>query len=105
MLLNSAYISLFIQFITGVIDIFGLNIPIPQDVNLFRDLLKIELSVQTIEFIFYIWMIYNFKNIKNITPYRYFDWLITTPVMLLTLMAYLDTNKLTNIIDFIKNNK
>jgi bacteriorhodopsin len=30
---------------------------------------------------------------KNITVYRYFDWFITTPSMLITLMAYLDTSQ------------
>ena len=34
-------------------------------------------------------MAYNFKNITNITPLRYFDWSITTPTMLITLISYL----------------
>jgi bacteriorhodopsin len=104
MLYESAYISLIIQIVVGIIDIFGLNINIPDNKMIFRDLLKVELGVQTVEFIFYAWMVYNFKNISNITPYRYFDWIITTPTMLLTLMAYLD-NKSPSLIDYIKNNK
>ena len=73
MLQYSGYISLGLQFITGVIDIWGLNIKVPEDKNIFRDLLKVELGVQTVEFVFYVWMVKNFDKINNITPYRYID--------------------------------
>jgi bacteriorhodopsin len=33
--------------------------------------------------------LYNFKSISNITPKRYFDWIITTPTMLINLIFYL----------------
>jgi bacteriorhodopsin len=46
--------------------------------------------VQIIEFVFYIWLTRNIDKIKNITKYRYYDWFITTPTMLLTLMVYLE---------------
>ena len=104
MLSNSGYISLITQFITGLIDIWGLNIKVPEDKNIFRDLLKVELSVQTVEFIFYAWMVKNFDKIDNITPYRYIDWSFTTSPMLITLMAYLDNTKKTSLIDFIVDN-
>jgi bacteriorhodopsin len=108
---KSAYLSLFLQFITGIIDIWGLNLQVPENFNIFRQLLAIELVVQIIEFVFYVWMVFQFvnksKKIKNITVYRYFDWFVTTPSMLLTLMAYLsfDRNQSqTSIVDFIKQN-
>jgi bacteriorhodopsin len=104
MLELSGYISLFIQFITGVIDVIGLYVKVPPNIFIFRDILKIELGVQFIEFIFYIWMVLNFSRIKNITPYRYFDWFITTPIMLVSLIAYLDSKSYTNIIDYVKDN-
>jgi len=104
MLQYSGYISLGLQFITGVIDIWGLNIKVPEDKNIFRDLLKVELGVQTVEFIFYVWMVKNFDKINNITPYRYIDWSFTTSPMLITLIAYLDNTKKTNLIDFISDN-
>jgi bacteriorhodopsin len=104
MLKESGYISLIIQFITGLIDIWGLNIKVPEDKNIFRDLLKVELSVQTVEFVFYSWMVTNFNKIDNITPYRYIDWSFTTSPMLITLMAYLDESKKTNLYDFIVDN-
>jgi bacteriorhodopsin len=105
MLYDSAYISLIIQLITGLIDTWGLSIKVPKDKEIFRDLLKIELGVQTIEFIFYIWMLYNFDKIKNITPYRYLDWIITTPIMLITLTAYLSNEKYNSLKSYILSDK
>lgn len=90
---NTAYLSLLVQFITALIDIWGLGIPIPDSANIFRQLLIIELVVQLIEFVFYVWMAFHIDQKKNITIYRYFDWFITTPSMLITLMAYLDTSQ------------
>jgi bacteriorhodopsin len=103
---KTAYFSLFVQFVTGLIDLYGLTINVSSNYLIFKDLLLLELIVQIIEFIFYVWMTKNIDKKKNITVYRYFDWFITTPTMLLTLMAYLDTinnpNPSTNLVDFIK---
>jgi len=99
----TAYISLFVQFITTLIDVWGLKLPIPESANIFRQLLIIELIVQVIEFVFYIWMTFNIENKENITIYRYFDWFITTPSMLITLMAYLDSSEdITSVFQFIQ---
>lgn len=105
MLYESAYFSLFVQAIIGTINIYGLKMNIPKNLQIYKDLLKIEFVVQIIEFIFYIWMILNFSNIKNITQFRYFDWIITTPIMLIGLMAYLDDNKPKTLYEYVKNNK
>jgi hypothetical protein len=81
--------SLIVQFVTGIIDVYALNLTIPPSFTLLHDLLFMELIVQVIEFSFYIWMVYKFSTIKNITPIRYYDWMITTPTMLITFMFYL----------------
>ena len=104
MIYSTAYLSLIIQLLVGVIDFYGLTINVPQDKNLFRDLLKLELGVQVVEMIFYVWLIINFAIIKNITPNRYYDWILTTPTMLITLMAFLDKNYYAGILDFLKKN-
>jgi bacteriorhodopsin len=104
LLLISGFISLFIQFVTGIVDIYGLAIKVPKSKIIFRDILKVELGVQFIEFIFYAWMVLNFTKHKNITPFRYFDWFITTPIMLLSLMAYLDSESYDSLITYIKEN-
>jgi len=86
---HTGILSLIIQLVTGVIDIYALNLPIPPSFTLLHDLLMMELIVQVIEFSFYVWMISNFNAIKNITPFRYYDWILTTPTMLITFMFYL----------------
>jgi bacteriorhodopsin len=48
-----------------------------------------ELLVQFIEGVFYIWLVYNFSKVVDVTPKRYIDWSITTPTMLVTLILYL----------------
>jgi hypothetical protein len=86
---STGVFSLIVQFITIILDIYVLTLAIPSSFVLLRELLIMELLVQLIESGFYIWMITNFNSIKNITPFRYYDWIITTPTMLITLMFYL----------------
>jgi bacteriorhodopsin len=105
MLYESAKLSLYAQLITGFIDTWGLNIKVPIEKEIFRTLLKIELFVQIIEFIFYVWLVKNIKTHSNITKYRYFDWMITTPLMLVTLMAFIDDSRVNSLTEFVKNNK
>jgi bacteriorhodopsin len=106
MLVTSTLVSIIIQVLTGGIDIFGLTIPVQNNFNIYRDLLKIELGVQTVELIFYIWLITKLHALKNITIYRYVDWFITTPTMLFTLIVYLyHRGQNLSLTDFIRTNK
>jgi len=89
LLLSTGIISFFIQIITGCFDIYVLTFDHDKAYHLIRELLKLELFVQVIEGAFYLWLILNFQNIKNITPQRYYDWIITTPTMLFTYCVYL----------------
>lgn len=103
LLKSTAYLSLFVQFVIGLIDVYGLTFRVSESVRIFRQLLIVELVVQIVEFIFYVWMVYHIDKKKNITIYRYFDWFITTPTMLITLMAYLDSRQdSTSLISFIQ---
>jgi len=105
MLIISTYFSIIIQVIAGIINIWGLHINIDDNKKIFKDLLNIELFIQKIELVFYIWMANNLNIIQNITPYRYLDWIITTPTMLITLMAFLDKDKNNNLYNYIQKNK
>jgi len=105
MLYQSIVLSLIIQFIVLFIDVFALNIEIPPEKRLFNQLLKVEIFVQIIEIIFYIWLFFYFSQIDNITPKRYYDWFLTTPTMLITLIAYINTQDESDLYGFIKNNK
>jgi bacteriorhodopsin len=106
MILPTALASIVIQFLTGLIDIYGITIPVDDNFQILKDILKVELGVQTIELIFYVWLVFSINSIKNITLYRYADWLITTPIMLITLMAYLDIepHRTVHLSEFLKTN-
>jgi len=108
MIYISGIISLCVQFIVGIIDYLAIHIEVNLKDELLKDLLRVELFVQVIEFMFYIWLIYYFnKGSQNITPIRYLDWAITTPLMLITLSAFLkhDGSTLTRLSDFLYNYK
>ena len=88
---STLHVSVIVQIITGIVEIitlfFAQNAP-PQ-YYLINHLVYLELTVQIIEGLFYIWLVYNFNKVTNVTPKRYIDWAITTPTMLITLMVYL----------------
>lgn len=85
--------SLIVQLLTEVVMIvayyYAFNIDTNHHINILKELLVAELFVQFVEAAFYIWMVFNISKIKNITVFRYFDWAITTPTMLVTLIFYL----------------
>jgi bacteriorhodopsin len=85
----SGIVSLIVQFLTGAFDSFVLAQPTDPTQGILKMLLWIELIVQFVEGSFYIWMVFNFNKIKNITPARYYDWVLTTPSMLFTFSIYL----------------
>lgn len=87
--ITTLVISIIVQFITGIIEVSTLFISIPKTFNLIRQLLIMEVIVQIIEGLFYIWLALNLNKIIDITPKRYIDWSITTPTMLVTLILYL----------------
>jgi bacteriorhodopsin len=105
MIQETARLSLAIQLLTTGIDIWGLSIPTDPKYNILKQLLQLEIIVQIVESIFYIWLVRNFKNIDNITPFRYIDWMITTPFMLFQLMAFLNYNVYTDTSAFLKVHK
>jgi hypothetical protein len=82
-------LSIFIQFLVGVIEVGALLIKVEPKHMIIRELLILEVVVQIIEAGFYLWLAYNFNKITNVTPKRYIDWSITTPTMLITLVVYL----------------
>jgi bacteriorhodopsin len=108
---NATKISLVIQAITGLFGLYGLILPLaPKDLIL-KQVLGLEMIVQFIEFIFYIGFLSVF-NINDLTKQRYYDWFLSTPVMLFTISLYFFyVNFIENrdvkpigIIEFTKNN-
>jgi hypothetical protein len=84
----SVYASLLIQVLTGLANMWILQYKTPSSVHIIHELVYVELAVQIVEVVFYIWLTYNLFKISNITPNRYYDWMFTTPTMLITLVAY-----------------
>jgi len=82
-------LSIIVQFVVVTIEVGTLFIKVEPKYMIIRELLILEVIVQLIEAIFYIWLAYNFNKITNVTPKRYIDWCITTPTMLITLVVYL----------------
>ena len=86
---SSLLFSIVVQVVTGVIEVLALFVKTPPGMALIRQLLGLELAVQAVEGAFYVWLYKNINTVKNITPKRYADWALTTPTMLVTLVAYI----------------
>ncbi len=85
----TVYFSLLVQVITGIFDYYVIKLNIPSKFLIIQEVLIMELIVQIVEGIFYIWLALNITTVTNITPHRYYDWYLTTPTMLISLCIYL----------------
>jgi len=98
---SSLILSIILQIITGIIEFASLFIKVPPRFLILKQMMVLEVIVQFIEGVFYIYWLYNFKTIKNITPKRYLDWTITTPVMLINLIFYMIFLRTNTELDFL----
>ena len=85
----TVYFSLLVQIVTGVFDYYVIQLNMPSNFLIIKEILIMELIVQIVEGIFYIWLALNISSVTNITPHRYYDWYLTTPTMLISLCIYL----------------
>ena len=86
---SSLMFSIVVQIVTGIIELLALFVKTAPGMALIKQLLGLEVAVQAVEGAFYAWLYYNIDRVKNITPKRYADWALTTPTMLVTLIAYI----------------
>jgi len=77
-------ISIIVQIVTGIIEFGTILISVPDSYLIIKQLLILEVAVQSVEGAFYTWLAYNFNVVSNVTPSRYIAWCITTPTMLIT---------------------
>ena len=89
LVLKTIYFSIFMQLLTGLVQLDGLFIKLPKEHEILQDVLKLETLVQFIEACFYVWLVFNYKNIVRMASKRYYDWAITTPAMLLATIIYM----------------
>ena len=110
---TTAFASLAAQIFTGIVDLYVLTMPVAMEYLLLKQLLALEFLVQFIEAIFYVWLAVYISTAVRITQKRYYDWAITTPVMLITLSSYLIYLRITetqgseaipSFLDIIENN-
>ncbi len=109
---RATWVSLLIQGITGVVGAYGLTIPLKSTDVILKQVLGLEMIVQTIEFIFYVYFLGAF-SIANLTKERYYDWFISTPMMLLSIAMYFyyvnflepaETQEAVDLAEFAKDN-
>jgi hypothetical protein len=81
-------ISINTQFIVGIASIYGLTLQLPEKDLILKDILILETIVQIIEFCWYYFIIQKLPQ-KEMAKSRYYDWIITTPIMLITIFSYL----------------
>ena len=107
-------ISFIAQLLTLFIGISAQFITLQPSQIILKQALALENIVQFIEGSFYLWFLYFYtKNVDlvDIAKYRYYDWYLTTPTMILSSIAYFayNNNKLQNIrftiFDFIKKDQ
>lgn len=92
----SLKLSVIVQIIAAFIQFFSMFVSVPPAYVILKQLLFLENIVQVVQGSFYAWLVYNIKNETNITSKRYMDWVITTPIMLITLICYIIFLRKTN---------
>jgi bacteriorhodopsin len=81
--------SLVIQWLSLFINLFGLFQSIPAKDFILKEILGLETLVQAIELGFYTWYNNHIEaKVSDVTVYRYYDWLLTTPLMLFSTMGF-----------------
>lgn len=86
MIKNTIYLSLVIQILTFLIGLIPFMIKLKPEYIILKQILSLELLVQIIELVFYMWFASTTYDLtkQDIAKYRYYDWILTTPVMLIT---------------------
>lgn len=90
LILKTAYTSLVFQIVLGIIGIHGIFIKLQEKDSILTHIMIMETIVQFIELSFYIWIIMHLSKISyEVTFVRYFDWFITTPIMLISTIFFM----------------
>lgn len=112
---NTLIISFFAQIITLFLGLSAQFLVLAKKHTILKHALALENIVQLVEGSFYLWFIlFYIKNVDktDIAKYRYYDWFITTPTMILSTIAYFHYNNTKDtyeegftLLEFIKTNK
>lgn len=83
----STQVSLAVQFLTGLVQIRGLLAA--RRGSILQGSLFLETFVQVVEGLFYAFFVTAAPSASSMMMWRYIDWLLTTPTMLISLSAYM----------------
>ena len=67
---KTIYISLFVQLLTTLVSLDGLNYDLSPEDEILKHILVLETFVQFVEAFFYIWIIYALKDLNLMTSRR-----------------------------------
>lgn len=84
---RTAWMSIVSQVFLGLLTLVGFARVPSEETPLVWVLLILDVTVQVIEFLFYLIFLLFVRRLE--TWYRYMDWFISTPIMLVTTMAFL----------------
>jgi len=112
---NTMIISFFAQIITLFLGVSAQFVEIAKKHTILKHALALENIVQFIEGTFYLWfLLFYINNVDktDIAKYRYYDWFLTTPTMILSTIAYFHYNNTINtekegftLLEFFKSNR
>tara|TARA_Y100000385_G_C13032024_1_gene611219 strand:+ start:640 stop:1326 length:687 start_codon:yes stop_codon:yes gene_type:complete len=89
---KTIYISLILQVLTTAVSLDGFNYKLNPIDDSLKDVLKIETVVQFIEGFVYLWISFAITNLDTMVDRRYLDWAITTPLMLISTIIFMEYN-------------
>jgi len=81
-------ISIYVQAAVGLIDLVALTVKVPEKHMILKDILALETIVQVIETSWYLFVIRRLPQ-EEMAKNRYYDWLFSTPLMLVSMFCYL----------------
>ena len=90
-------ISIYVQLIVGLINIYALTLSIPEKDLLLKDILVLETIVQVIEFCWYFFVIQYLPQ-EEMAKNRYYDWVFSTPLMLVSPNILFLVTDVTNVV-------
>ena len=89
LVISSAIFSLIVQIVAGVFLVLGYFYKLKPADKILKDIITFELVVQIVEALMYVVLIRFFLQGNINTSLRYFDWFISTPIMLIATMLFL----------------
>jgi bacteriorhodopsin len=90
MVKTSTQLSVIVQLVIGIISTRGVFIKVDAKHKILTQILILETIVQYIELCFYLYFLKQFDvlSLSKIAYTRYYDWLVTTPTMLISTVLY-----------------